>query len=142
MLAVGGKVDDRHGPTLVLDAEIVRVADVRYRRTGTYMTGQQVDLGRCAVVAVEGVELVLTSRRAMPFDPDHLPAVGIDPAERRVLVAKSAIAWRAAFGAVARGVVYVDGPGICTCSLGRLPFTSRPRPAWPLEPATFSAAAG
>ena len=70
----------------------------------------------------------------MPFDSDHLRAVGIDPAARRILVAKSAIAWRAAFGGVAAQAVYVDTPGVCTCRLETLPYRRVPRPVYPLDP--------
>ena len=71
-------------------------------------------MGLCAVVETGGVEVALTSRRVMPFDADHLTAVGIEPAERRIVVVKSAIAWRAAFGDVASEAIAVDTPGPCT----------------------------
>jgi microcystin degradation protein MlrC len=109
------------------------VAEARYRRTGSYMTGSEVDMGLCAVVETGGVEIVLTSRRVMPFDADHLRAVGIDPAARRILVVKSAIAWRAAFGDVATDAVYVDTPGVCTCRLETLGYRRAPRPIVPLD---------
>lgn len=136
-LEVGGKVDGYQGAPVPLAGRIVRVLpDVRYRRSGSYMTGQEVGMGLCAVVESDGVEVVLTSRRVVPFDPDHLPAVGIDPGERRILVTKSAIAWRAAFGDIARLQLYVDTPGACTCRLERLPYTRLTRPVFPLDPQT------
>jgi microcystin degradation protein MlrC len=69
----------------------------------------------------------------MPFDADHLTAVGIEPAERHILVAKSAIAWRAAFGDVASEAIAVDTTGPCTCRLERLPYHRAPRPIVPLD---------
>lgn len=132
-LLVGGKVDDRHGAPVALRGRVGRLAHVRYERSGSYMTGQQIDLGQCAVVGAEGVELVLTSRRAMPFDADHLRMVGIDPESRRVVVTKSAVAWRAAFGEFAAEAIFVDTPGICTCHLDRLGYENAPRPIVPLD---------
>jgi microcystin degradation protein MlrC len=122
-------------PPLLLRGRVARAAPASYRRTGSYMTGQEVEMGLCAVVEASGVEVVLTTRRVMPFDADHLRAVGIEPGERRILVAKSAIAWRAAFGDVAAEVVYVDTPGVCTCRLETLPYRRAPRPIVPLDPA-------
>lgn len=120
-------------PPLVLRGRVAFAGEARYRRTGSYMTGSEVDMGACAVVDAGGVEVVLTSRRVPPFDADHLRAVGIEPAERRILVAKSAVAWRAAFGDVASEAIPVDTPGPCTCRLETLPYERRPRPLWPLD---------
>jgi microcystin degradation protein MlrC len=120
-------------PPLSLRGRVARAAPARYRRTGSYMTGQEVDMGLCAVVRAGGVEVVLTSRRVMPFDADHLRAVGIEPAQRRILVAKSAVAWRAAFGDLAGEAVYVDTPGVTTCRLETLPYRRAPRPIVPLD---------
>ncbi len=132
-LLVGGKLDDRHGAAVAVRGRVGCLARVRYDRSGSYMTGQQIDLGQCAVVEAEGIELVLTSRRAMPFDADHLRVVGIDPESRRVIVAKSAVAWRAAFGELAAEAIFVDTPGICTCQLDRLEYENAPRPIVPLD---------
>jgi microcystin degradation protein MlrC len=98
------------------------------------MTGTEVDMGRCAVVDAAGLEVVLTGRRVMPFDADHLRAVAIDPADRRVLVVKSAIAWQAGFAEVASRALYLDTPGPTTCRLERLPYTRVARPIVPLDP--------
>ena len=137
-LDVGGKWDDRHGPPLTVRGELVRVGPARYRRSGTFHTGMEIDMGVCAVLDLGGVELVLTSRRILPFDSDHLHAVGIDPSQRRILVTKSAIAWRAAFGDVASRTYYVDGPGICTCRLESFDYKRVPRPIVPLDPLGLS----
>ena len=120
-------------PPLRLSGRVTYAGATSYRRTGSYMTGQEVDMGLCAVIEAGGVEVVLTSRRVMPFDADHLRAVGIEPAERRILVVKSAIAWRAAFGDIATEAIAVDTPGPCTCRLETLPYRKAPRPIVPLD---------
>ena len=76
-------------------------------------------MGLCAVVEAGGVEMVLTSQRVMPFDAEHLTAVGIEPAERRIVVVKSAIAWRAGFGEVAAQAIGVDTPGHARAAASR-----------------------
>jgi microcystin degradation protein MlrC len=131
---VGGAVDNRHGPPLELDGVIALAQPVAYRRRSSYMTEQLVRLGDVAVVDAGGVRVVLTERRAMPFDADHLTVLGIAPAEQRVLVCKSAIGWRAAFGDVARAHVFVDTPGICASDLHRLPYRHRQGAMFPLDP--------
>jgi microcystin degradation protein MlrC len=48
-----------------------------------------------------------------PFHREQLTVVGVDPAAMDVIVAKGAIAWRAAFGDDARAVIEADTPGVC-----------------------------
>jgi microcystin degradation protein MlrC len=131
----GAQVEIRPGdPPLTLTGRVRRASETRYRRTGSYMTGQEVDLGLCAVVEATGADILLTSRRAMPFDADHLRVVGIEPAERHVLIVKSALAWQAAFGDIGAEALFVDTGGVTTCRLDTLPYTRVPRPIAPLDP--------
>ena len=137
-LEVGGKWDDQHGSPVAVRGELVRVEETRYRRSGSFHTGMEIDMGLCAVLNVGGVGLVLTSRRVLPFDADHLRAAGIDLERQRILVTKSAVAWRAAFGEVASRVYHVDGPGICTCRLSSFDYQRVRRPIVPLDPLGLS----
>ncbi|MEM7022975.1 MAG: MlrC C-terminal domain-containing protein, partial [Pseudomonadota bacterium] len=130
---VGGKADDRHGQPAEIDGMIAFAAPVTYQRGSSYMTGQRVDLGRVGVVDANGVLVVLTERRAMPFDADHLRVVGIDPARQRILVCKSAIGWRAAFGDIAAHHMLVTTPGVCSADLTSLPFR-KGQALYPLNP--------
>ncbi|MCY4086238.1 MAG: MlrC C-terminal domain-containing protein [Actinomycetia bacterium] len=105
------------------------------------MTGEKVHVGLCAVVVANGVELILTSRRVMPFDADHLRVLGIEPAERRIVVTKAAVVGRAAFGDIAEHAIAVDSPGVCTCILATLPYERVAQPIAPLDEITDCEAA-
>ena len=130
---IGGKTDDQHGPTLELEVKVGLIADGKYEHKGSYMTGYVTSLGRTAVVESNGVQIVLTSLRSMPFDAEQLRCVGIEPASKDILVVKSAIAWKAAYGNIAENVIVVDSPGCCAANPGRLNFLNRPAPLYPLE---------
>ena len=131
--SAGAEVELEVGePRLLLRGRVASAGEASYRRTGSYMTGSLVDMGLCAVLEAGGVEIVLTSRRVMPFDDQHLAAVGIDAAERRIVVVKSAVAWRAGFPGAAQSLA-LDTPGITSCRLETVPYTGRPRPLYPLE---------
>jgi microcystin degradation protein MlrC len=77
------------------------------------MTGREFELGTTAVVDVDGVTLVLTERAVPPFHSEQLESVGLEPREAAIIVVKGAVAWRAAYGAIAEEVIEVDTPGIC-----------------------------
>jgi microcystin degradation protein MlrC len=130
---VGGHATAALGDPVPVEGEVRRLGVVGYTRTGRYMQGQTVDMGRVAALESRMGTIVLTERRVMPFDDDHLRAVGVEPERRRVIVAKSASAWKGAFGAYAHAAFYVRTPGYCPSDLGQLPFSRRPRPAYPLE---------
>jgi microcystin degradation protein MlrC len=97
------------------------------------MRGQRVDMGRVAVVETPIGEIVLTERRVVPFDDDHLRAVGVRPRAARAIVAKGAIAWKAAFGPYAAWSIYCRTPGYCPAAVDQLTYRSRPRPLYPLD---------
>lgn len=142
-LDVGGKTDGRHGPPVTVTARVERVTDGRFVHKGSYMTGQVTEMGTTAVVAVPVVggvvEIVLTSRRTMPFDAEQLRSLGVEPTERKVIVVKAAIAWRAAYGEMAAESVLVSTPGACSSDLASLPYTKLPRPIAPLDAGAFRA---
>lgn len=123
---VGGKTDDRHGRPVPVEGRVLTVTDGRYRTAGSWETGQEFCMGTTAVLAVDGVTLVVTERATPPFHPEQLTSVGVDPAAARVLVAKGAVAWRAAFGAVAAEVIEVATPGVCPVDPATLPRTTVP----------------
>jgi microcystin degradation protein MlrC len=131
--AVGAKADQLHGRPVAVEGDVVYAGPTRFRHSGSYMTGFVTDMGLCAVVAAGGIEILLTTLRTMPFDIEQLRAVGIEPAERKIIVVKSAIAWRAAYGEIAARSVMIDAPGVCPANLARLDYRNRPTPLFPLD---------
>jgi microcystin degradation protein MlrC len=123
---VGGKTDERHGAPVRVRGRVVRVTDGRYRTSGTWMTGREFEMGVTAAVKSEGLTLVLTERAVPPFHAEQLGSVGIDPREASIIVAKGAVAWRAAFAPIAGHVIEVDTPGICPLDPAVLPRTTTP----------------
>jgi microcystin degradation protein MlrC len=109
---VGGKTDRRHGEPVPVEGVVQRVTDGRYRAAGTWMTGRAFSMGTTALVDVDGLSLVVMERRLPPFHAEQLTSIGIDPAAASVIVAKGAVAWRSAWGDVARLIIEVDTPGV------------------------------
>ncbi|MDQ1446072.1 MAG: hypothetical protein QOI20_2536 [Acidimicrobiaceae bacterium] len=125
-LMVGGKIDRRHGDPVPMRATVCSVSAGEYVHSGSYMTGQHVSMGRTAVVRSGGVEVVLTERATMPFDTEQLRSQGIQPEACRIIVAKAAIAWRAAYGQMAVRAIAVNTPGVCTNDLSELGYRNAP----------------
>jgi microcystin degradation protein MlrC len=130
--AVGGKTLPLHGAPVEIDGTITFAGPVRYRRDLNYMRGQEIDLGLCAAVSCDGLRVVLTGERAMPFDLAHWRAVGIDPAREKLVTMKCGSMWAGILGDLAADFRYVDTDGICSSNVERMPFTRLDRALFPL----------
>lgn len=133
MLRVGGKTDDMHGAPVEVRGRVRLISSGEYIHKGSYMTGTVMRMGHTVVLDCNGIDLVLMERKTMPFDAQQLRSLGIEPADKKIIVMKSAIAWQAAYGDIAQAAYYVDTPGICTANLKTLPYKNVRRPIFPLD---------
>jgi microcystin degradation protein MlrC len=135
-IEVGGRSGPELGPPAIVSGTVRRHDHVVYHRTGTYMRGQRVDMGRVATIEGPSVTVVVTENRIVPFEDDHLRVLDLDPLSFQMIVAKGAIAWKAAFGSYAGQTIYARTGGYCPGDLRQIAFTARPSPLYPLEPDT------
>ena len=96
----------------------------------------QVPLGDCAAVKIGGVRVVLISNRTQALGLELFRNLGIEPTERKLVVVKSTNHFMAAFGPIARKVIYVDSDGPLSRDYARIPYTKVQRPIWPLDAET------
>lgn len=135
-LNVGGKTDAMHSAPVEVRGRVRLISSGDYVHKGSYMTGTVMQMGHTVVLDCDGLDLVLMERKTMPFDAQQLRSLGIEPADQNIIVVKSAIAWQAAYGDLARAAYYVDTPGICTANLKTLPYRNVRRPIFPLDDST------
>lgn len=130
---IGGKTDDRHGKPIESDAYVRTLSDGRFRYGGPMRRGLPGDFGKMAVLVVGGVEIVLASKRQQLLDSEMLRIVGITPETRRLLVAKSAVHFRADLGPLAAHIFDADTPGIHRPDFANYTYTNVRRPIYPLD---------
>lgn len=132
-LRVGAKIDTFHGEPIPVTATVKRLSDGRFVNRGPMRDGLAEDMGRTAVLACDGITLMLTERKTPPWNLEQLRSQGIEPTDVRIMVAKGAVAHRAAWGPIAACEIEVDTPGLTTVDLRRLPYRRVPRPLFPLD---------
>ena len=132
-LAVGGRIDPRHGAPLAVTGRVRTLSDGRFVHKGPMCRGLEGRLGTTAVLDVNDVKIILISHRWQTLDPEMIRFVGIDPAAEKLLVVKSSVHYRAAFEPIARAILEVDAPGLSSSNLGRFPFAHVRRPIFPLD---------
>jgi len=136
-MLVGGKCDTRHGKNVWLRGVVERLTDGRYHIEGkdhfAQLYGRDVNMGRCAVVRCGGVRVMLNERKTPPGDLAQLRSQNIVPEAQRIIVAKSAVAFRGAYGPIAAEIYEVDTPGLCSADLSRFAYQKLVRPIYPLD---------
>ncbi|MEO6321386.1 MAG: M81 family metallopeptidase [Polaromonas sp.] len=139
-VAVGGKTDmpalNLKGVPLLLTGRVKCITDGCYEVTGPMFTGMQLSLGRTAVLDVEGTLVMVCEKPQEPFDTGVFTHAGIDLARKKYILIKSRQHFRAGFGPIARHIVLVAGPGVCSSDYSLFPFKNLARPIYPLEPDT------
>jgi len=130
-LRFGGKVGPMSGPPVDATVQVLAVREDGAQRG---LDGHAIDpLGLAVAIRVDGIDVVLNSRRQQTFSPDCFSALGIDIAARRLVVVKSSQHFRAGFDPIARATVYCDAPGSLNGDLAQLPYRHLHRPLWPLD---------
>ena len=133
-LALGGKIDPEYGAPLQVTAVVKAITDGVFRYEGPMSQGALGENGPSVRIAIGGVEVCISSRRAQALDRQHFRHFGIDPENKAVLAVKSAQHFRAAFEPIARAVIVVDGGGGLTSRNYRdRIYTRVRRPVFPLD---------
>ncbi|MFL5266263.1 MAG: M81 family metallopeptidase [Stellaceae bacterium] len=136
-LSVGGKIAmpaiPVESPPLIISGTVKTISNGRYRNRGPMGRGVQMDMGPTVVIDTGAAEIVLISRHVEPSDLNCLSSLGIDPMQKRYVMLKSRIHWRAGLGKLASAVVDCAGAGVCTSDYSQLQFKKVRRPVYPLD---------
>jgi microcystin degradation protein MlrC len=133
-IMLGGKSDPRQGPPIDVEAEVVQLSDGDFSYDGPMYAGLTGNLGRTAWLRIDGVSVVVVSKREQPLDAAFARSLGIDCAAMRYIAVKSAAHFRSGFERMAGSIHNVDAAGILVHDFCKLPYQKRRRPLYPLEP--------
>ncbi len=136
--SVGGKSDGLHGAPFAIQARVTALSDGCYEETGPTHGGFRFynDGDSCALRTDDGYTLVLTSRSAGSASLQQFRALGIEPLDMKIIVAKGVHSPRPAMEPVARELIWVATPGVTTADLSTFTYRHRRVPLYPLEPDT------
>ncbi|MBI3507380.1 MAG: M81 family metallopeptidase [Proteobacteria bacterium] len=134
-LRFGGKIGPTSGQPVDAKVKVVGLKRDCHQSFGP----TQVPLGDCAAIKVGGVEIVLITNRTQALGLELFENVGIDPRSRKMVVVKSTNHFMAAFGPIAKKVIYIDSDGPLSRDYRKIPFTRIQRPIWPLDEKTSPA---
>ena len=128
-LRFGGKMCPLSGDPVDADVTVTALA----RNAVQYLGDTPSPLGDCAAIHYAGIDVVLTTIRTQAYSPHLFTVVGIDPAQRHVVVVKSTQHFYAAFAPLAAQVAYIAAPGVVAPDFTKLDFQKIARPKWPFD---------
>jgi microcystin degradation protein MlrC len=107
-LSLGGKSD---GMPFACSARVEKLTDGVFTLTGPMGAGNPGNLGNTALLDIQGVRVMVASRKMQALDQAILRHVGIEPADCPIIALKSSVHFRADFGPIAERVIVAIAPG-------------------------------
>lgn len=141
-IQLGGKTDmpalNLKGQPLELTGVVEALTDGTYTVTGPMFTGTLLSLGPTAVLKVGSNQIVISSRPQEPYDAGLFTHANIKLEDAKYILIKSRQHFKAGFGDIAKEIVLISGPGVCSSDYDIFPFKNLQRPIYPLDKqATF-----
>lgn len=131
-LPVGGETATAFFTPLEVTGRVRRLAHGRVAVSG--YQDAEIDMGRTAVFEIGPVSLLVSELRGVAGNlPDVYRAFGIEPAEAKMAVLKTASNFQY-FAPIASRVIRADTRGPGQSDVFTLPWKRLPRPIYPLEP--------
>jgi len=110
-LGLGGRSGISGDAPLAATFRVDAVSDGRVLCNGPFSRGARMELGPSACLAVDGVRIVVSSRKTQLADQALYRFVGIEPTEQAILVNKSSVHFRADFTPIAQEILVAAAPG-------------------------------
>ncbi|MCE7997950.1 MAG: M81 family metallopeptidase [Rhodobiaceae bacterium] len=91
--------------------KVLRLSDGEFDATGPYYDGIRLSLGLTALLEIDGVKVIVGSKKVQCADQAMFSHLGLDPREQKIVVVKSSVHFRADFAPIASEVLVVSSPG-------------------------------
>lgn len=116
-----------------LTGTVRTITDGVFTITGPTYTEER-NIGRTAVLDVDGIEVIVTERTHNPMFSDIFRRHGIDPARKRILVVKTfRMHMESSYRSLAKEIIEVDAPGQASVDMRSFEWTRIPRPMFPID---------
>ena len=137
-VSLGGKSDmpsiGRVGEPLEVTGTVASLTDGSFEITVAMGRGTLANMGRSALLDTGKVQIVIISRHTEPNDLGHFRSFGVEPTEKRYLILKSRIHYRAGFAPIAKHTIPCSGVGVTSSDNSLFLFENVRRPIYPLDP--------
>jgi microcystin degradation protein MlrC len=119
---LGGKMGPSSGDPLDLEVEVVGVIEGMTQEWPQTRGALKMSCGDAAALRVNGIDIIVATRRTQVFGPQVFSNFGIDPLAKRVLVIKSIQHFYAGFRPIASDILYMAAPGAVMPIMSQIPL--------------------
>ena len=140
-LDVGGKTDDMHGEPVSVIGTVELIDAGPYEETRPTHGGFRFynDGKRVRFNTIDGITLLLTSKRSGNTAREQMYSMGIKIEDYRIIVAKGVSSPRPAYQPIAAEIIIVNSPGVTSADLDTFEFNNRRVPLYPFEEPEYTA---
>lgn len=111
-LKLGGWTDPVYsGGPIEVEAYVCKITDGKFVNKGKIMHGVICNMGTTAVAIIGGNTVLVTSFAKQALDVEMLRSHGICPEDKKLIVVKSSIHYRASYDEIARDMMTLSLPG-------------------------------
>jgi microcystin degradation protein MlrC len=129
---LGGKTDRLHGEPIPVSAYVKALADGKFIQSSPMWRGLKMDYGKSARLQVNGIDIIVCSKKSQTLDEQIFLLHGIDVSTYKVVALKSSQHFRAAFEPIAQEIITVDSPGLSSFQLDSFSFTRVKKGIYPI----------
>ncbi len=133
-IRLGGKHEELHGAPIEATAYVKCVTDGQFIQQSPMGQGARVNLGKMARLEIDGIDVLVSSRRAQTLDPEVFLLHGIDVMRNKIVAIKSSAHFRAGFEPIAHAIIQADTPGLNSVDISTFSYHRVDPPVWPLDP--------
>ncbi|WP_409342427.1 M81 family metallopeptidase [Paenibacillus sp. MBLB4367] len=132
-LSVGYSLDARYGSPMEIEGIVTAAREGVFVFGDGFQTNLQVNMGRCAVVQIGQLSLLVMERQVYTGDPAMYRCMGLEPKDAELVLVKSATQFKSSYGVISSSMLILDTPGSSTANLRSLPFKRIERPFYPFD---------
>lgn len=132
-VSLGGKSNPLVGNPIIAKAYVKSITDGVFTNRDTMAQGVTNHLGATTVLIIGGIKIVVTTERYQPWDTGVFWANGIDPTKASIIVLKSSVHFRDAFGKFATNMYSVNAKNVWDLDLKKVGIKNCRRPIYPLD---------
>jgi len=133
-VALGGRMGPLQGEPVMAGAIVRAVTDGGWNATIAMGRGASYEMGPTALLHIDGVDVIVCTKRTQVFDPEVLAIHGVHPGDYSIIILKSSSHFRAGFQDLAHAVITADAPGVTSLDLAAFPRQACEPPPYPLYP--------
>ncbi len=121
-LALGGRSSVAGDRPFEASFRVAALGDGNFAGSGPMWEGAELSLGPMARLEIDGVSVLVSSRRQQPSTQAIFRHLGLEPSEQKILVLKSSVHFRADFQDLAEAVLVVAAPGVNLADPALFPY--------------------